>query len=224
MKKRMSGTQRALLLVCALVLAVCCGGIYGAALQRQRHVSQLRESCERVKALSDALSVLHSGRAEYLAELASIRNGENDYEIKKDLVGIAGAAVEKRRVALQKAEAAGTLSGSGLDEARSELQQLDADFAAQKKAVTDFESLKAKVAVYEKQKTQARAILEKLREDERIREKIDAGATGPVAAAAQALAAEAAAVRRRFYAALCLFAALGASAVIALRRALSAPR
>ena len=212
--------RAALLLACALAIGACGFGVYSVVAQKQKHAAQLQESEARADQLSEALSVLYDGRAAYLSGLASLKDGENAYETQKDLVRIAKDAVDKRRADLARAEAAGTLSGAALDEARSELAQISAEFAAQQKAVADFESLKAKVAAYESEKTKARAILEKLREDVRIREKIDAGA-GPVAAARQALAEEAAALRRRFVIALGIFAALGVAALAVLWRALA---
>lgn len=217
-----TGTKRsraALLLACILTIGACCGGIYGAAAQRQERAARLRESAEAAQSLSEALSVLHDGREAYLAGLAAIESGEAAYETKKDLVRIAQGAVEKRRQELARGQANGSLSGEALTQARSELRQLNAEFASEKQAVADFEALRAKVAAYETEKTRARTILQSLREDARIRQKLDAG-TGPVAAARQALREEAAALRRRFYAALGVFAALGVAAVVVLWRAL----
>lgn len=213
-------TRAVLLLACALVIGACGFGVYGAAVQRQNHAALLQESETRTEQLSKALSDLHAGQEDYLAARTSLQDGENAYAVQKDLVRIAGEALEKRRAELAEAETAGTLSGEALDEARSELEQISAEFAAQQKVVTDFENLQAKAAAYEKEKEQARALLEKLKEDSRIRAKIEAG-SGPVAAARQALSEETAALQRRFYIALAIFAALGAAAVIVLRRALT---
>lgn len=219
MKTGTKSARVALLLASLLTVSACFAGIYGVVTQRQKRVTALRESAGRVEQLAEALSVLHDGRAAYLSALSKIQSGENAYETQKDLVRIAQGAVEKRRQELARSEAGGTLTGAALDEARSELRQLSAEFAAQQKAVADFEALKAKVASYEKEKTRARALLQTLREDAHIREKLDAGA-GPVAAARAALAEEAAALRRRFVIALSVFAALGISALVVLCRAL----
>ena len=221
-----SGTKRArtaLLLACALTLAVCCGGVCGAAAMRQKHTALLRSRAANARELAEALNVLHDGRAAYLAGLAAVQSGENAYETQKDLVRIAQGAVEKRRQELARSQANGTLRGDALEEARSELRQLSEEFAARQKDVADFEALRAKLSAYEKEKTRARALLQTLREDARIREKLDAG-LGPVAAARQALREEAAVLQRRFYAAAAVFAALGGAALVVLRRTLAGRR
>ena len=220
LKTGIKKSRAALLLACALTIGACCGGVYSAVAQRVKHTAQLRESTARVQELSEALSFLHSGRESYLADLSAVQNGENAYETQKDLVRIAKEAVEKRRAELARNEASGALSGDALEEARSELRQLNADFDAQEKAVADFESMKAKIASYEKVKTQARALLETLRENTHIRAKLDAG-MGPIAGARQALAEEATGLRRRFYIVLSVFAALGISALVVLSKALA---
>lgn len=212
-------TRTALILVCALALGACGFGIRSAYIERQKKEVSAKETAARADALSEALSILQAGRAAYLADAASVKDGKNAYDMQKDLVRIAKDAIDKRRAALAKEQAAGTLKGADLDEARSELETLTADLATKNEALSSYEKLKAKVEAYEKEKAQARTLLEKLKEDDRIRTKIDAG-SGPVAAAREALAEEAAAIKRGFFITVAVFSALGGAAVVVLCRAL----
>jgi len=217
--KRKLLTKTALILVCALALGACGFGIRGARIEKQKRAAQAAQTEARAKALSEALSILQAGRTAYLADAASVQDGKNAYDTQKDLVRIAKEAIDKRRAALAKAQAAGTLQGADLDEARSELDMLTADLASKNEALSSYEKLKAKVGAYEKEKTQARALLENLKEDDRIRKKIEAG-EGPIAAARAALEEEAAAIKRRFYITVAVFSTLGGAAVVVLCKAL----
>jgi len=214
-------TRTALLLVCALVLGACGLGVHAAIAERAKQEALARETRTRIEQLAASLVRLRDGRQSYLAGLASLEAERNDYETQKDLVRIAADAVEKRRASVARAEASGTLTGGALTEARQELADITAEFDAQKKAVGRYEDLQTRVEAYEKQKAQARALLDALRKDTRIQSKLDAG-MGPLAAARQALREEAAALRRQYYCALAVFAALGAAALAVLFRALRA--
>lgn len=218
MKKKL-WTRTALILVCALALGACGFGIRSAYIERQKKEASAKETAARADALSEALSILQAGRAAYLEDAASVKDGKNNYDMQKDLVRIAKDAIDKRRAALAKEQAAGTLQGADLDEARSELEALTADLATKNEALSSYEKLKAKVEAYEKEKAQARALLEKLKEDDRILAKIDAG-SGPVAAARAALAEEAASIKSGFFITVAVFSALGGTAVVVLCRAL----
>lgn len=221
--KAMLRKRTAALLVCALALAACGFGVHGVCAERQRQRELLRERTQCAQNLAEALELLRAGREAYLAAAQDVRNGKNAYDTQKDLVRIAKDAVDRHRAALAKAQAAGTLTGDALAEAQSELELQLADFSAREGELAQYEALLTKVEAYEKEKARARELLETLRGDARIQKKLEAG-MGPVAAAAAGLAEEAAALRRRFYAAIALFAGLGGTAVAVLCRALRGAR
>lgn len=209
------------LLICALALAACGFGVRGAYVERQRQQLILQQRTKCAQALADSLALLHNGREAYLSAAQRVRDGKNAYDTQKDIVRIAKEAIDTRRAALAKAEASGTLSGDALTEARSELELLLSDFAARENELAEYEELAAKTQAYEQEKTHARELLKELCEDARIRKKLESG-MGPIAAAQAALVEEAAALRRRFYIMLSVFAVIGFSAVFVLWRALRA--
>lgn len=219
MKLRIKARAALPLLVCALVLFACAFGLRGVWQERQRQTAVLRERQDTAEKLGDALALLRESRGRYLAAAQRVRDEKNDYETQKDLVSIAKDALDKRRAALAKAAASGSLSGDELTQARGELDTLLTDFSAREQSLAGYEALADFVGAYETQKTHARELLSRLREDALIREKLDAGA-GPIAAAGAALKAEAASLRRRFYISVTLFAALGTAAVLVLARLL----
>lgn len=210
-----------LLLICALVLGACGFGIQAAFAGKARREALARETQANVEQLAAFLSALREGREAYLDAREALEADKNAYETQKDLVRIAAEAVEKRREALARDEADGTLAGNALAEAKKELAELTAGFNAQKAETERYEALRARAEAYADKKARARALLETLRSDTRIREKLDAG-MGPLAAAREALCEELAALRRQFYIMLALFAALGAAALVVAWRTLRA--
>ena len=129
------------LLVCALVLFACAFGLRGVWQERQRQTAVLRERQDTAEKLGDALALLRESRGRYLAAAQRVRDEKNDYETQKDLVSIAKDALDKRRAALAKAAASGSLSGDELTQARGELDTLLADFSAREQSLAGYEAL-----------------------------------------------------------------------------------